>query len=467
MKGLNMHTVAIAVGGRIHNPKDIADVEIQGVAIDNRQVVKDYIFIPIRGQKVDGHTFIPAAFRAGALFVLTDHELKEDEFGESSEAPYPYIEVEDTPQALKKLAAYYRSTLSIPIIGIVGSVGKTSTKEMAASVLTRKYMVLKTEGNLNNEIGLPLTLLSIREQHTAAVVEMGISDFGEMHRLGEVANPDIVVMTNIGQCHLEQLHDRDGVLRAKSEILSHLHTPATVILNADDDKLNTIQEVEGAKIIRYGVKSGDVRATRVQPMGMESVRVNFVLPDGTASQATIPLPGEHTVYNAMAGVAVGFVLKMPLAAILQGIEHVRTIQGRSNFLHLRDNITLIDDCYNANPMSMKASLSVLAQAQGRKIAVLGDMGELGSEEKELHYRIGTYLAQLPIQWLLTAGTLSKEIARGVADAGGRIRVRSFETRDAMTLELLKMIEPNDTILLKASHFMQFDHVVDDVKSNYQ
>ncbi len=463
MKGLTISTVAAAVGGIIHNGEKIANNVIQGVVIDNRQVVKDYVFVPIRGQKVDGHMFIPAAFRAGAMFVLADHELTAEELGDEN---YPYIVVKDTPQALRELAAYYRRSLDIPIIGVVGSVGKTSTKEMVASVLTRKYMVLKTEGNYNNDIGLPLTLLCIREQHTAAVVEMGISDFGEMERLGKIAQPDIVVMTNIGQCHLEQLHDRDGVLKAKSEILSHLNIPATVVLNADDDKLSTIKKVVGAKIVRYGIKGGDVRATKIQPQGMESTRISFVMPNGNVMQATLPLPGEHTVYNAMAAVAVGYSLGMPMPAILQGIEHVRTIKGRSNFLHLRDNITVIDDCYNANPMSMKASLSVLSQATGRKIAVLGDMGELGSEEKQLHYEVGKYLATLPIQWLLTAGPLAKEIARGVHDAGSRIRVRSFDTRDAMSLGLLKMIEQNDTILLKASHFMAFDHVVDDIKSNY-
>ncbi|MBQ7677302.1 MAG: UDP-N-acetylmuramoyl-tripeptide--D-alanyl-D-alanine ligase [Lachnospiraceae bacterium] len=466
MKNMTMRMVARATGGIMHNEAQAVDREILGVAIDNREVVKDYVFIPIRGQKVDGHTFIPAAFRAGALFVLSDHELSPDEFG-GGEEEYPYIEVKDTPTALKQIAKYYRSTLSIPIIGIVGSVGKTSTKEMVASVLSRKFGVLKTEGNYNNEIGLPLTLLRIREFHTAAVVEMGISDFGEMDRLGEIANPDIVVMTNIGQCHLEQLQDRDGVLKAKSEILRHLHIPATVILNGDDDKLSLIKEVVGARILRYGIKSGDIRATKVQPMGFESIRVAFVLPNGNVAQATIPLPGEHTVYNAMAAAAVGFALKMPLPAIIKGIESVRTIQGRSNFLHLRDNITVIDDCYNANPMSMKASLSVLAQAPGRKIAVLGDMGELGKDEKKLHFEIGTYMATLPIQWLLTAGELSLQIAQGIYAAGGRIRVRTFETRDAMSLALLRMIEANDTILLKASHFMQFDHVVEDIKNNYQ
>lgn len=457
MKKMTMRILGGVLDGVVHCPREeIADKEIQGVVIDNRGVMQDYLFIPIRGKRVDGHTFIPSALRAGALFVLSDHRLEDETI--------PYIEVDDTPKALCKIATYYRSTLTIPVIGIVGSVGKTSTKEMVASVLSEKYNALKTEGNFNNEIGLPLTLLRIKEEHEAAVVEMGISDFGEMDRLGSMAKPSIVVMTNIGECHLEFLGDRAGVLKAKTEIFSHLADDAKLVLNADDDMLSTIKNVKGATITRYGIHGGDVVATKVSPQGLHGITVDFKTAAGN-NQVTIPMPGEHNVYNAMAAVAVGQILDMDIPSIVEGIKKIKSLQGRSNFLYLQDGVVVIDDCYNANPASMKASLQVLSQASGRKIAVLGDMGELGNNEKVLHFEIGEFISKLPIQYLFTAGPLAKQIAQGISTRGGKCRVRSFDTRDAMTLSLLKMIEPGDTILVKASHFMEFDHVVEDIKSN--
>lgn len=216
MRNMTLEKIAQALGGRLYGAEgsDLSDREVQGVVIDNRQVEKDYLFIPIRGARVDGHSFIGDAFAKGVLGVLSDHVLED--------AAGPYIVVKDTEQALKDLAAYYREQIDAYVIGIIGSVGKTSTKEMVASVLGQHFSVLKTQGNFNNEIGLPLTLFCIRPSHQVAVVEMGISDFGEMDRLGAMARPDMVIMTNIGQCHLENLKTRDGILKAKTEVFAHM-----------------------------------------------------------------------------------------------------------------------------------------------------------------------------------------------------------------------------------------------------
>lgn len=245
MPGMTIENIAAACEGTFVGDRALVTKEIAGAVTDSRQVQKDYLFIPIKGARVDGHDFIPQVFEKGALVVLSDHALPEE--------TGPYILVSSTTEAMKKIAAFYRTQLSCKVVGITGSVGKTSTKEMIASVLEQRYKVLKTEGNFNNEIGLPLTIFKIRAKHEVAVLEMGISDFGEMHRLAAMARPDIGVITNIGLCHLENLGTRDGILQAKTEMFDHLQVDGTVILNGDDDKLSTKKEVNGKPVIFYGV----------------------------------------------------------------------------------------------------------------------------------------------------------------------------------------------------------------------
>ncbi len=460
MINMNIETVAEACGGKIVCDgaalADIRSRKIRGVVTDNRKIEKDFVFIPIVGSRVDGHDFIPKALEDGALFTLSEKKL--------SDPQGPYVLVEKSEQALKDIAAYYRRQLSIPIVGVIGSVGKTGTKEMIASVLSQKYEVCKTEGNFNNEIGLPLTILSIRREHQAAVVEMGISEFGEMHRLGEIARPDIVVMTNIGQCHLAQLKDRDGVFRAKSEIFEHLAEDASVILNTDDDKLAAVKEVPGAKVIGFGTQGQEISADGIKVLGVEGLEAKIHV--GAEEWAVaIPLPGRHNIYHALAATAVGLVLDVPMQSIVDGIEHTGSIAGRTHFIKLKDDITIIDDCYNASPASVKAALSLLAEADGTRIAVLGDMGELGEDEKELHREVGEHLSRLPIDALYTAGPLAKEIAAAVTESESACAVHSYDTRDAMTAALVCEIKPGSFVLVKASHFMEFPKVVETLEEN--
>lgn len=458
MKNMTLENIEKACGGRYIGTEAEKKTEVLGVVIDSRQVESGYLFVAIPGEKVDGHKFIPDVFAKGAAAVLSEQQL-EDPAG-------PYILVESTTKELRDLAEYYRKSLDIKVVGITGSVGKTSTKEMIASVLSEKYRVLKTEGNYNNEIGLPLTIFKIRAEHEVAVLEMGISEFGEMHRLATMANPDICVITNIGLCHLENLKTRDGILKAKTESFAHLKKDGIAILNGDDDKLSTIRQVGDKEPVFYGMEEKmeyredakkSVYATGVENLGLYGMQARIHTPEGERD-VRIPIPGEHNVYNALAATAVGLSLGLSLDQISSGILKAKTIGGRTNLLNT-GSMTVIDDCYNANPVSMKASIDVLATAEGRKIAVLGDMGELGENEKKLHYEVGEYLAKKEIDVLFCAGELSEEIAKAAQKESKTCEVYYFKTRDALLEQLLPFLKKGDTVLVKASHFMEYPKIV--------
>lgn len=293
MKNMSLHNIAAACGGTYYGDTYKLGLEVSGVAIDSRKIEKDFLFIPIVGARVDGHDFIPQVMESGALCTLSEKKLDDES--------YPYILVDSCERALKDIAEYYRNSLDIKVVGITGSVGKTSTKEMIASVLEQKYSVLKTEGNFNNEIGLPLTIFNIRENHQIAILEMGIDDFGQMHRLTKIARPDICVITNIGICHLENLIDRDGVLKAKTEMFDFMQEDADIVLNGDDDKLATVETVKGQSPVFFGLSDAhDFYASDVTSLGLKGTSCTLHLPNETLT-ATIHLPGGHMVYNALAG----------------------------------------------------------------------------------------------------------------------------------------------------------------------
>ncbi|SEA97939.1 UDP-N-acetylmuramoyl-tripeptide--D-alanyl-D-alanine ligase [Pseudobutyrivibrio sp. ACV-2] len=459
MKNMTLSRVAQVVEGKLILPEGseaLKDKEIMGAVNDNRKVEKDFLFIPMVGARVDGHDFIEDAFSKGALASLAEHELEK--------CSGPYIIVKDTKIALKQIATAYRMELTIPVVGVIGSVGKTSTKEMITSVLSTKFNVLKTEGNFNNEIGLPLTICRIKAEHQVAVVEMGISDFGEMHRLGDIAKPDMVVMTNIGQCHLEFLKDRDGILKAKTEVFEHMPEGGTVILNGDDDKLAGADTL-GLKKVFYGLNGQEISATDVAADGISATKAVISI-NSEKIDVTIPLPGNHNVANALAAAAVGNELGLSKEDIKKGLESAGTIAGRNNVITVR-GITIIDDCYNANPVSMKASIEVLGRAAGRTIAVLGDMGELGVDEKNLHYEIGQALEDNHIGYVFTAGELSEEINKSLNQKNSSCMAHHYSDVDSMLSDLLPIVRSGDTILVKASHFMQFGKVVEALKARFE
>ncbi len=479
MKNMTLENIAKACHGTYLGDETELQTEIKGAVTDSRLVEEGFLYIPIKGARVDGHDFIPQAIAKGAAAVLSEDPQEH--------CQRPCIIVPSTQQALKDIARFYREQLTTPIIGITGSVGKTSTKEMIASVLAEKYNVLKTAGNFNNEIGLPLTLLRIRGEHEAAVVEMGISDFGEMHRLAEMAKPDICVMTNIGICHLENLKTRDGILKAKSEIFDYLKPNAHIILNGEDDKLAGIKEVKGVRPVFYGFRQegsaaeypanpllqGEVDETEtilqgrcprpqiyadhIKNYGLKGMDASIHTPQGSI-EAHIPLPGQHNIFNAMAAVGVALSLGMDLEKIKSGIAHVETIGGRTNLIET-GGLLLIDDCYNANPVSMKASIDVLSNGLARKVAVLGDMGELGENEKRLHYKVGAYVAEQQIDALFCSGSLSEEMAQGARDTNDWCEVFHYEDKQEMLPALLKYLQEGDTVLVKASHFMDYPKIV--------
>lgn len=450
MNAMTLKNICTACGGTYYGSAENLEKEVQGITIDSRKVEKDWLFAATVGERVDGHSFMEGCYEKEVLCCLGEKSPVNEN--------HSYIQVPSTFQALKDIAEYYRSTLSIPVVGITGSVGKTSTKEMIASVLGVKYNTLKTAGNFNNEVGLPLTVFNIREEHEATVLEMGISDFGEMHRLSKVARPNICVITNIGFCHLEFLGDRDGVLRAKSEIFDFAAKDAKAIVNGDDDKLATLKERKDLNCITFGLEqTNDVYAKSVENLGMEGLKCEFSTPAGDF-HAHIHIPGMHMVYNALAGTCVGLACGLSLEEIKEGIESARTISGRNNIIHT-ENYIVMDDCYNANPVSMKASLDVLSSALGRKVAILGDMGELGTDEKSLHYGVGTHAAKKQIDLLLCVGTLSEEIVKGAKDVNPNMNALLFHTKEELLENLSELLAKGDSILVKASHFMQFEKIV--------
>jgi len=445
MKSMSLREIAAACGGTYVGAEEKLDLCVSGVAIDSRKIEEGYLFVPIKGARVDGHTFIPQVMEKGALCTLA----------EQSPEGYDHILVESCEQALKDLAEHYRKALDIKVVGITGSVGKTSTKEMIASVLSQKFNVLKTAGNFNNEIGLPLTIFQIREEHEIAVLEMGISDFGEMTRLAKMARPDICVITNIGLCHLENLGDRDGILKAKTEMFAYRQPDAKIILNGDDDKLITVKEWDGCEPRYFGLSDAhDAYAKDVKSLSLKGTSCTLCL-GKEEIPVIIPIPGYHMVFNALAGALVGRELGLTASEIKAGVEALVPVAGRNNLIET-ERFLIIDDCYNANPVSMKASLDVLATADTRKVAIMGDMFELGADEKKLHYEVGQYAAEKDIDLIICIGGLSEETAKGAKGI-------HFATKADFLAKADSLIQKGDTILVKASHGMEFPEIVEYLK----
>lgn len=484
MKNMTLRRIAECCGGILHVKEGREQAEIQSVVTDSRKAGEGSLFAAIKGERVDGHRFIPQVFSQGALCVLTEQELGPETEG-------AWIKVLSTLQALKDIAEYYLRQLDIPVVGITGSVGKTSTKEMIAAVLSQKYRTLKTLGNFNNELGLPLTVFRLREEDEIAVLEMGINHFGEMHRLAKIARPDTCVITNIGQCHLEFLGDRDGVLRAKTEIFDFLKPEGHIILNGNDDKLIQVQQAAGVEPVFFGLQEApgrngqeeaagrvssraqadrilpagglDIYGDEIESQGLLGISCRIHTPRGSF-QVLIPIPGEHMVYNALAGTAVGLTYGLTLEEIKAGIESLQPLSGRFHIIH-GQRYTIIDDCYNANPASMKASLEVLQDGGGRRVAILGDMGELGETEKELHRQVGAFAGSCRIEKLITVGSLSRELEEGARGENPGLLTSHYDTLEELLEHLDAEVEQGDTILVKASHFMEFSRIVEALERN--
>lgn len=454
MKNMTLKEIAVACKGIYYGDDESYYKEVSSVTIDSRKIEKDCLFIAIRGTRVDGHMFIPQSIRDGALCAVSEKRIES--------AEYPYIMVNSCAQALKDIAEHYRRSLRLTVVGISGSVGKTSTKEMIASVLGQKYKVLKTEGNFNNEIGLPLTIFNIRDEHEIAILEMGISDFGEMERLAKMARPDICILTNIGCAHLEQLKTREGILKAKTEMFLYMNPKGSIILNGDDDMLSTVTPFNHLVPVLFGLNTEcPYHAEEIQNLGLKGTSAIFCTPDSKFT-AHISIPGSHMVYNALAAIAAGRIMGMSDEDMKRGIEALVPLAGRSNLIET-EHLTIIDDCYNANPASMKTSLDVLSKAKGRTAAILGDMFELGAKENEMHYEIGQYAAKLGISLLICIGRLAQEFARGAAGEENGMEIYYYGTKADFLKHAEAVLNEHDTILIKASHGMEFQEIVEELK----
>ena len=450
MKNLTLRNITRACQGTYHGDESLLDREVAGVTIDSRKVEKDFLFVAINGERFNAHQFIPDTIEKGALCVVSHEDL--------GDTDYPYILVEATGQALLDIAKLYRDSFDVKVVGITGSVGKTSTKEMIASVLAQKYNVHKTQGNFNNECGLPLTIFEMNEEHQVSVLEMGINHFGEMRKLSTVASPDICVITNIGVAHLEFLKTREGIMQEKTQMFQDMKPGGSVVLNGDDPLLSTIGPVKGSDPIFYGLDldKNAVYATDVEPLGLKGTSCTIHLPEGSFS-CVVPIPGIHMVSNALAGSAVGSKLGLTTEEIKRGIESLPSIPGRNHIIQT-DRLFLLDDCYNANPVSMKASLDVLNMGIGRKVAVLGDMGELGPDYAALHRSVGEYAAEIGIDLVCAIGPMSKEIAEGAASDG--TKALWFETKADFLAQTKDILKDGDNVLIKASHGMEFPEIVE-------
>ncbi len=460
MQDMTLEQIAQACKGTYYGPEASRTENVSMITTDSRQIEKDCIFVAIKGARVDGNDFVDSSYDAGALCCLSEVEPKSKE--------KPYIMVSSCYQALKDMAKLYRSRLQTRIIGITGSVGKTTTKEMIASVLSERFCTLKTKGNFNNEVGVPLTLFRLRKEHEVAIVEMGISDFGEMTRLSEMVRPDVCVITNIGQCHLENLGDRDGVLRAKTEIFTHMDPQGMIYLNGDDDKLASVKADPDKTLTFFGIENKkDVYAKKIETLGLKGTKVT-VSARGGEFDVTVPVPGRHMVLNALAAVAIALDLGMTKEEICSGIAKFKPVGGHSSIIETQ-KYTILNDSYNANPVSMKAGIDVLCNTQKRKVAIVGDMFELGEEEAKMHYEIGQYAVAQGIDLLVCIGTLAEQIYHGACSAVGtdcsdaekqkQIEIFYYASTEKAIEALPDLLQPEDTILVKASHGMHFEKIV--------
>lgn len=427
---------------------------------DTKEIKKGDVYIGIKGEKFDGSTFFETALENGAKVCI----LENVEISNTIKEKYSnktIIIVEDTIKAIQKLAKYKRSLYNIPVIAVTGSVGKTSTKDILASVLSKKYKVLKTKGNLNNHIGLPLTILKLKD-HEALVVEMGMSGLGEISTLTDIAKPNIAVITNVGTSHIGELGSRQNILKAKLEILEGLEPNGTLVINNDNDMLNNWNEQNNKyKVKTFGIETkSDITAKDIE---LKEYSSSFIVnSENEKIKVEIPVGGTHFVYNALCALTIGKMLDIPTKGILEGIKEFELTKNRMDVRKIKDNITLINDCYNANYDSMHAAITYISKINAkRKIAVLGDMLNLGEYSKNLHEKVGEDVVENGIDILITVGSEAESIVKKAVQNGmNRESTYNFKTNDEAIEQINKILKSEDAILVKASNAMNFNKIVE-------
>ena len=454
MKKITVREVIKATGAQMIALGDMEaalEKEIWHVTQDSRETKEGVLFVARVGEVRDGHDFLPQCFENGVTACLSQKVV----------APTNgaiVLLVPDTGKALLDLTAYYRDLFDIPYIGVTGSVGKTTTKDMIASVVSQKYNTLWTQGNYNNEVGVPLTMFRIEEEHEAAVIEMGMNHFGELDRIAKAVRPHIGVISNVGVAHIEYLGSREGILKAKCEMLGHMDENGVAILNADNDMLQTLEGKLPQKIKWFGVENQrDFYADEIEQIGLEKTACTIHTPIGSI-RVDIPIPGVHMVLNALSAAAVGVELGLTLEQVKAGIENFQATKNRMSIEKTKDGITILNDVYNSNPVSCKASIDILGGAAGRKIAVLGFMGELGDYAEEGHREVGIHAAEKGIDVLYCIGDFCNYMAEA-AKAAGMQEVYYMETQEEFWEKGLPMMKEGDTVLLKASRSREFEKTV--------
>ena len=449
------------------DPSPSAKRRIRSISTDSRSIRRGDLFVALKGEQFDGHEFVPSVLAKGAAgaIVHDTYRLPPGQVaGKGPVRPGPFLfGVRDPLFAYQQLATHHRSRFGIPIVAVTGSNGKTTTKDMVASVLAQKWRTLKTEGNFNNRIGVPHTLFRLTGRHQAAVIEMGVDQRGQTTRLCEIVRPTIGIITNIGPDHLEFFGSMEGSAQAKAELLDLLPANGTAILNADDPYFDYLASRARCRVVSFGMSDkADVRATHVTTDARKGTGFRLWLPGkGRQTPVTIKVHGMHNVTNALAAAAAGYALNLPGATIAQGLARFRPAAMRSQVV-THHGVQIINDCYNANPASMKAALNLLAQwvpARGR-IAVLGDMLELGRDTQHMHREVGQFLAGLDLSHLIACGTLGREIAQGARQAGmSESAIMEVSDAPAAAEVLKRMIGQGDVVLVKASRGMKMEQIV--------
>lgn len=454
MASFDLGEIVKAVGGKV---LEQGASQFSDVVTDTRKLADGVLFVALKGERFNGETFAAEALTKGAAGVLVscEYEYVDKLGGTVIQAPA------DTLTAYQQIAAYHRSRFDIPMITITGSNGKTTTKDLTASVLGAKYKVLKTQANFNNEIGLPMTLLQLTGEHEAAVTEIGMRGLGQIAELAPVAAPTIGIVTNVGETHMELLGSQENIAKAKGELVEAIPSSGTVILNADNPYTAAMDKkcAQGVKVVTFGIDNdANVRGGNLKSEGKET-SFDCTLPDGEQCSFVLPMVGRHNVYNALAAIAAGAVLGMTAQEIQQGLNQLEMSKMRFEYKQIGE-YNVINDAYNASPMSMKAALETISEvAKGRSIAVLGDMLELGADEVQLHQNVGKQVTMSGVAILIAFGKLGEEIASG-AMMEGMEAVYSVKTHQEAADLLHKLLQPGDTILLKASRGMKLEKILE-------
>ncbi|ABG86654.1 UDP-N-acetylmuramoyl-tripeptide--D-alanyl-D-alanine ligase [Clostridium perfringens] len=446
MLELNLQEIVKATKGALL--KEAYVKEIKAVSTDTRKIEEGTMFIALKGENFNGNNYVLEAFNKGAKIAIVDevkcdlNELKED---------VALIKVQNTRRALMDLAKFYREKLGLKVVGITGSAGKTSTKDLVAAVLSDKYKVFKTKGNFNNEIGLPLMILELDSTYDVAILEMGMRGLGQIKELAEIASPDFGIITNIGISHIEILKTRENILKAKMEIATFFDKNNTLVVCGNDDFLGALPNAE-YKIVKTGV--GENFKIGAKNIALEELSSKFTVYDGEKEEEfSLDMPGEHNISNLMLGIAIAKELGVSFEEMKRGLKNIEATSMRLELIK-KDGFSILNDCYNSSPVAVKSAIDVMKNIEGkRRIAVLGTMRELGHKSEEAHEEIGKYSKENGIEKVLCFGDFSKNIKEGYGEG-----CTVYENKEELIKDLLNIICDGDIILVKASRSLKFEEI---------